>query len=245
MGKSPDELVDGITYVRVGSRWRELTSPAELGLSRSTNLEGIHVVKDFTGQPRVGVVVVKTGRVGPIRDASARGVALVRRDGNACNPSVTVSSVSGEVYDGFHDYGYVNYDRNELAKLNRFHTPFGKDCKQRTDDDPGGFARHYSNRSQFSYREDVVDYGSYTGLQTTIGTGVQTAVGFFIRPAIASPMIGKIDRQTEIRSYSTNDVGFACIRVSIPYVDEGSFFRTNDLGAPLQIPREKRYWKRD
>jgi len=241
MGKSPDELVDGLTYVRVGSRWRELTSPTDLGLSGPTTLEGIHVVKDLTGQPRVGVVVIKTGRVGQITNASARRVALVRRGYNSCNPSVSVSSVSGEVYDGFHDYGYTNYDRNELAKLERFHTAFGKDCRQKTDDDPGGFGRHYSNRSQFSSTEDVVDYGSYTSLQAAWSRI------HFIQPAVASPIIGKIDRETEIRSYTTNEVGYACLKVSIQYVDGGSFFRTNDLGAPLdlQFPRERRYWKRD
>lgn len=237
LGISVDDLGDGVTYVKVGRNWRALTSPADLGLSGPTDLDGIHVVKDLTGQPRVGVVIVKTGRVGQVSGPSSRRVSLVRTSYNECNPSVSVSSVSGEVYDGFHDYGYVNYQKGELAKLTRFHTAFGKDCKQKTEDDPGGFNRHYSNRSQFSYTEDVVDYGGYTGIYS-----LGPRLGF--SRAIAAPVIAKIDRQTEIKSYSTA-VGFACLRVSIPYVDGGSFFRTNDLGGPQVLTREKRYWKRD
>jgi hypothetical protein len=237
LGISVDDLVDGVTYVRVGTTWRALTSPTELGLSGPTALEGIHVVKDVTGQPRVGVVIVKTGRVGPVSGPSSRRVSLVRISYNSCNPSVSVSSVSGEAYDGFHDYGYVNYPSSELAKLTHFHTAFGKDCKQRTDDDPGGFSRHYSNRSQFSYTEDVVDYGGYTGIYS-----LGSRLGF--SRAVAEPVIAKIDRQTEIKSYSTAN-GFACLKVSVPYVDEGSFFRTNDLGATQVLSREKRYWKGD
>jgi hypothetical protein len=238
MGKSVDELGDGFTYVRVGSKWQDLASPIEPGLSEPTTLQGIHVVKDNTGQERIGIIVVKTGRVGPVTSPAARRVALVRRDFNSCNPSVSMSSISGEVYDGYHDFGRVNYQREELAKLSRFHTAFGLDCKQRSDADPGGFGRHYSNRAQFSYTEDVVDNGGYTGVEATLAK-----VGFG-RAAIGKQPIAKIDRQTEIRSYSTT-VGLACIKVSVPYNDDGSFFRTNDLGAVPAIDREKRYWKRD
>jgi hypothetical protein len=115
MGRSVDELGDGFTYVRVGSKWRDLASPIDLGLSEPTTLQGVHVVKDNTGQERIGIIVVKTGRVGPVTSPSARRVALVRRDFNSCNPSVSMSSISGEVYDGYHDFGHVNYPREELA----------------------------------------------------------------------------------------------------------------------------------
>ena len=241
MDKTVDELGDGITYVWIDKRWRGLTSPTELGLSGPTTLQGIHVVRDVAEQGRIGAIVVKTGRVGPVVNSSARRVALVRRDYNSCNPSapsVSISSVSGEVYDGYHDFGRVNYERGELEKLNRFHTAFGRDCKQKTDNDPGGFGRHYSNRAQFSYTEDVVDNGGYTGIEATIA---KVGIG---RAAIASQPIAKIDRQTEIRLYSTT-VGYACLKVSVPYVDDGSFFRTNNLGAVPSATREKRYWKRD
>ena len=128
IGKSPDDLVDGATFVRIGSTWRDLASLGDVGLSGPTTLQGVHVVK-VSGLERVGVVVLKTGRVGPVLNASARRVSLVRRLYNECEPGVSVSSVSGEVYDGFHDFGRVNYDRGELMKLNRFHTAFGQDCK--------------------------------------------------------------------------------------------------------------------
>src|SRR5229473_2454645 len=62
MGITVDELGDGITYVRVGERWRGLTSPTELGLSGPTTLLGIHVVRDVSEQGRVGAIIVSSAR---------------------------------------------------------------------------------------------------------------------------------------------------------------------------------------
>jgi hypothetical protein len=241
LGKSPDELVDGATYVRIESRWRDLTRLGDLGLSKPMDLPGVHVVKDNTGRERIGVVVVKTGRVGSVPNIRARDVALVRKDFSSCDPGIAVSSVSGEVYDGFHDYGYQDYSRGDLAKLRRFHVAFGRDCKQRTDDDPGGFSRHVSNRASFSFSEDVVDFGGYTSAETIasyIGVG---RVAQAQRVRSTQPAVGQIDREAEIKSYATT-VGMACIPVVIPYVGSESFFRTNDLAGPfVQERRERRY----
>jgi hypothetical protein len=189
----------------------------------------------------VGVVVVKTGRFGQLSNGSRRDVGLVRRDFSSCDPdpAITVSSVPGEIYDGFHDYGRQDYDRASLAKLRRFHAPFGRDCKQRTDDDPGGFYRHVSNRASFSFTPGVVDVGGYTGFEATIAKVGFGRVAQAQRAAI--PDWGFSDRQAEIKFYATT-VGLACIPVVVPYVDQGSFFRTNDLAGQLGGgARERRY----
>src|ERR1043166_3704576 len=162
LGVPKDQLADGITYVRVGSKWRALTDLTDMDLSRPVTLQGIHVIKTF-GQERNGVVIVKTGRVAPVTSRSARNVALVRRVYNQCNPSVSVSSVSGDAYDAYHDFSRTNFATSELRKLDQFHTKFGSNCSQSTNSDPGGPGRHYSNRAQFSFSEDIVDNGQYTG----------------------------------------------------------------------------------
>jgi hypothetical protein len=236
---SKDQLGDGITYVQVGSEWRNLSELTDIDLPGPRTLSGLHVVR-VIGQERNGIIVVKTGRIGPVASPDSRSVTLVRSVSGKCNPGVPTLSVSGETYDGYHDFGRSNLASAELKRLNRFHTKFGSDCSQSSNNDPGGFWRHYSNLAQFSFTEDVVDRGGYTGAEAfvaKVGIGRATA-------AKATP-IGKIERQAEIIPYDTV-VGFACIPVAVPYKDKGSFFRTNDLGWSSQNgARELRYWKRD
>lgn len=247
MGISPDALVDGTTYVRVPKQstgpsrhteawqWQPLATVASLGVSRPVS--GLYVVRDMS--ERVGVVVIKTGRFGPVTNPAAARTVTLKRDAGGCSTVGLNSSVPSEVYDGFHDFGYQNYETVHLSTIHNFHVAYGKDCKQRTDDDPGGFFRHVSNRASFSFTPDVVDYGGYTGVDATIAK-----IGFG-RVAQAqraiTPEIGFSSRQAEIRSYATT-TGLACIPVTIPYADQGSFFRTNDLaGQMIGSVREKRY----
>jgi hypothetical protein len=235
-----DQLGDGITYVQVGSEWRSLWTLSDIDLPGPRTLSGVHVVH-VTGLERNGLIIVKTGRVGPVESRTARNVQLVRRVDSKCKRGLAAPlSISGEAYDGYHDFGRSNVASSEVEKLNLFHTKFGADCSQSSNNDPGGIWRHYSNLSQFSFIEDVVDYGGYTGAEAFVGKfGIGRAVAAKERP------IGKIERQTEIIPYDTV-VGFACIPVSIPYRDKGSFFRTNDLGYSFQNgAREVRYWRRD
>jgi hypothetical protein len=240
LGITKDQLGDGMTYVRVGSNWRPLTELTDMDLPGPMTLQGIHVVRDITGRERYGLIIVKSGRMGPVESPAARNVTLVRSVSHRCNPSVPSSSISGEVYDGYHDYGRTKYAKSELAKLDRFHTKFGRDCSQYSNSDPGGGGRHYSNQAQFSFTEDVVDQGGYTGTEAFFGRlGIGRATAAMPKP------IDKIERQAEIIPYDTT-VGFACLRVIVPYKDQGSFFRTNDLGWSSQNgARELRYWKRD
>lgn len=175
LGKSVDELVDGTTYVQMpndvngmarrskaGVSWQlldPLTSLTTIGIRKS--VPGLIVVRDWTGRGRVGVVVVKTGRVGLVSNATAQEVTLGRRDPSSCAEGIDNSSIPAEIYDGFHDFGRQNFAKASLKKLRNFHVKFGSDCKQRTDDDPGGFYRHVSNRASFSFTPDVVDIGGY------------------------------------------------------------------------------------
>src|SRR5580704_9003270 len=235
MGKSQDELVDGVTYVYFQSVWRLLPTLTDLGLTRPLTLRGVAVVRDSQGRPRDGIVVIKSGRFGAA--TAARQVRLVRRDSGRCAPGIADATVSAEAYDGFHDYGFQRYDSASLQKLRNFHVGYGPGCKQRTDDDPGGVWRHVSNRASFSYTQDVVDNGGYTGIEATIAR-----VGW--GQAANAQQVGPqyVERTTEIKPYETTAAGIACIPVTVQYVNEGSFFRTNDLSGPfINGVRERRY----
>lgn len=245
LGITVDSLADGDTYVQVpvgpthrpkkpGQRltWQRLTQLSDLGMQSPVN--GLYVVRDQTGQPRIGVVVIKTGRFGPLPTSSVDRVDLVRRENSCGARGVLDSSVSGEVYDGFHDFGRQDYDQDSLGKLHSFHVAFGKDCKRRTDDDPGGFFRHVSNRASFSFTPDVVDVGGYSPFEAAsanFGFG-RAARAQSARTSEVSKGIGFSNRRAEIRPYET-DVGMACLPVQIKYTDGESFFRTNDLAAPI------------
>jgi len=250
LGKSIDALVDGEMYVQLPNpvndvngiarssktSWQLLTPVTRAGLTKS--VPGLIVVKDITGRERVGVVVVKTGRFAVVPQGATQEVALVRRDSSRCAKGVDDSSISAEVYDGFHDFGRQNFDRASLSKLRNFHVNFGSDCKQRTDDDPGGFYRHVSNRASFSFTPDVVDTGGYTGFEATIA---KVGFGRVASAQRTAKVLGYANRQAEIKPYRTA-AGLACIPTTVPYIDQGSFFRTNDLAGPfVNDAREKRY----
>jgi len=247
---SVDDLVDGSTYVRVpigklntsnrngdGYQWRLLAGLADLNMTGP--LSGLYVVRDRTNQPRVGVVVVKTGRIGLVSNTSPEMVTLVRRDNSICALGMSDKTVRAEVYDGFHDYGRQDYDTASLATLNEFHTLYGKGCKRRTDEDRGGFFRHVSNRASFSFNEDVVDRGGYTNLETAAANFRlgRVANAQQVRKLNEKVAIGFSNRQAEVKPYETA-IGLMCLSVTIPSVDPGSFYRTNDLAAP--IPKDKR-----
>jgi hypothetical protein len=234
--------------VRLRGEWHRLSRLSGLNVKGPRDLEGLYVINDSTGQERDGVLVVKSGRTGVVPSAQAPAkVKLVRGTaGNAkCSdtklfPNSTDpfpdSSIPGHVYDGFHDFGFQNYPQEELKKLARFHIRFGTNC-QRTDHDPGGWSRHVSNRASFSYNQDVVDHGGYTGAGWTLGL---VGVG---RAARAQELSWQfLERTTEIKPYVAQ-AGLACLPVTVPYSDATSFFRTNDLAGPFRSDglRETRY----
>lgn len=233
-----DALKDGVTYIYFQSVWQPLSSVAGLGLTRPVTLRGAVIVRDGQGRPRDGVVVIKSGRFGTA--AASRRVTLVRRDSGRCAPGIANAAIAAEVYDGFHDYGFQRYDSASLQKLRNFHVEYGPGCTTRTDDDPGGAWRHVSNRASFSYTEDVVDNGGYTGLEAT---AARVHIGRAANAQQAAQQY--VERTTEIKPYETTAAGVACIPVTVQYVNEGSFFRTNDLSGPIiDGVRERRYWGR-
>ena len=98
LGVAPEGLADGATYVEVPRlylapdgtvrrsktklSWQLLDSVASAGLTCPHGTNGS--VREANGRERVGVLVIKTGRFGPVSIDEADEVSLVRQNESRC-----------------------------------------------------------------------------------------------------------------------------------------------------------------
>ena len=177
-------------------------------------------------------------------DPKSDRVGLKRLEASTrCDPGKGsfVGSVSTRAYSEYHDYGQdkgsylrgVEDGVDAKQKLRKFHTAYvGVDGECRRSDDKrfDGAYEARSNRSQFSFDTDIVDYG-FNGAVYNIATRtVRTGLGFLVPPAYADTQTKLRERRVEIRRYRTK-TGYACVPFSIEVRAPAQSLRVNDLDA--------------
>jgi hypothetical protein len=245
-------LTDGRVYFYKGKNFVALddTSPLEGGTRAQIDL---YYVISTGGAERTGVVVIKTARYGLAadRDIPEQGrVALERQDGpNSCAPSKRPysGSVSTQAYHHYHDLGedsggyLARMDEGSkgdpepkrlkaLTKLQRFHTAYETRSGCRNSDDKlgaDGYWEARSNRSQFSFDTDVVDYGLHVAAYNIARNFVETGWSLIFTTAQAGEFQLR-ERRVEIKAYKTRN-GLACIPFTISVRGSKQMLRVNDL----------------
>jgi len=209
--------------------WSELQSLSSLGSRNGRRTYKLAYIIDDRKQ-RKGVVVIKYGREPRPSGKYADGVRLHRDQlpadaGNACTINAYPKfddRVEIDSYDGFHDLGNISV--KDIDKLRRFHIKYvNRNGECDTTDNPNTgskFFRRPSNRSQFSFDPDRVDNGIPITAQLS---------SLFVTPAFADSRT-LVDRRAEIRKYTTDGSGFACI-VFYAKADPDAKLRVIDLEA--------------
>jgi hypothetical protein len=231
---------DNIPEVSLYSVTSGLGTPVSSDILGGSKSNFLYVFKATSR--RAGVIVVKSGRNRSSDTIGSDNVLLVRREVgsiNYCNVPVFPAegtSVSLKAYIAYHDYGFSDSSdlRNYLQSLRQFHTQYGSivgncssdDKVNRTDSVSSDSALAFdfkSNRSQFSFDEEVVDRGMYSALKV-----------LFSRPALAAT--SKLSNlRVEIIRYAAHE-GVNCIPFEIRNLEVGSFLRINDLESRDRRP---------
>jgi hypothetical protein len=238
-----------LLYSLDGQSWKTFGGFAQLDpMPSSRPISFLYVMRTNPISPRVGVLVIKYGRLvsaGAPTTGPQETVHLVRSEaasrftntcpvyqGRANKPfPLAGRRIPAKSYDDYHDYS--GRQPPELAVLRAFHINYQGPGGCRSTDDPYNGDRTKSNRSQFSYTTAVVTGGQYSGLGD-----------LFFGSALAD--IGMAERRTEIRRYRVPVDGLACVRFQLSVARPGNFLRINDLDArkgplDLRIP-EKEWW---
>jgi hypothetical protein len=238
-----EAMQDGDWAVSLNGAWQTIDklSPA-LSDGRPRELTFAYVARDpALATYRRGILVIKTG----MRASAAKGgdrVTMAReayRPVEKCEsyPSFPGGSVKGKSYDDYHDYSY-SVDEPDRSLLTSFHVTYAgraQGCKKSNDDNSDSYftGRWQSNRSQFSFDENVVVGGQHS----------QFLAQFGVTPAYASTVSG---RKVEMKRYTADGNGFACVTFSAS-VGPGVFIRINDIERRVGLFRaaEQRWeWPR-
>jgi len=194
----------------------------------------LYVIREFhLEQPRLGAIVVKTGREiaagdfdpQPI-DKQIRLRRLRQSAFEACTDAPFFrGKVSAHEYDLFHDYGYDASNTEDGGRLTKFHTKYigrsgrcDSSTASTTFDAPARLDWR-SNRSQFSFSSKVVR----SGFESQIWAGLS----FSQAKGVGS--IGLADQRVEVLKYQTNDQKIACIPMKLALTGSRFFVRINDL----------------
>jgi hypothetical protein len=236
------KLDGGQVYINDGSLMPLASAKIlENDTRRPVNL--FYVVKALVN--RSGVIVIKTARSGPTLKGDQPDTGRVdlmrnekvrtcRRMQDAFHGSVTV-----EAYEVYHDRGRnqggsLNDPKEKpLDTLHNFHTSYevssGSGCLD-TDakQDADGVYQRKSNRSQFSFDPNVVQYGIDDAVYQVAAGVVETGISLIFRSALAAPPLKFREMRVEIRRYKT-DQGFACIPFSLSMRGAEQVLRINDL----------------
>lgn len=191
---------------------------------------------------RRGILVIKTG----IRQPSTRNddrVKLAReafRPVDKCEyyPRFGGGEVKGKSFDDYHDYSY-RVDEGDQGLLASFHVTYAaraRGCKNSNDDNSDSYftGRWQSNRSQFSFDENVVMNGQHSQFLAQFGPA----------PAYAGNAVS--GRKVLMKRYAADKNGFACVTFNAT-VAPGAFIRINDLERRIGLFRatEQRWeWPR-
>jgi hypothetical protein len=224
-------LHDGQLFYRVAGAldWTEMPDAGvSLGNVRS---EFIYIVDETFEAARAGVVILKTGRIRQAGEEQpnpqAKTLRLVRHfkqfDNGSCG-NVTdfgKASVSPKSYDDYHDVGRATVDD---ATLDSFHFKYAarrNGChttNSKLGDTLSPYAR--SNRGQFSFDTDVVDFGTY--YQILVLAHVETA-------SAASEKLAA--QRVETRQYRVVRGRPECVSFKYRVPPGTAFLRINDLEA--------------
>jgi hypothetical protein len=231
-----------------GGDWRKFEGFQ--GLSRPTPMSFAYVVKDsFT--ERAGVVVVKTARWAPARNASRSGaVKLVRTssfpDTKCTSDAFPTRSVRARAYEDYHGKGFLesraldsradgDLIESNRTIIERFHSkyPTTNGCRSSDSTTYDGF-EYRNNRSQFSYDTSVVDHGwSYATTNLALS---------LIPEALAAPS-RLLQQRTEIHHYKVTPSRPTCIMFDLDLAAADQVLRINDVEDRNSLLRagEKRW----
>ena len=208
-----------------------------LALSRPTSMSFAYVVKDsFT--ERVGVVVVKTARWAPSRNASRLGAVRLVRNNSFPDPKCTsaafpASNVSARAYEDYHGKGFLESrsldsraddggpTESNRKVIERFHSKYltARGCRSSDSTTYDGF-EYRNNRSQFSYDTSVVDNGwSYATTNLALS---------LIPAALAAPS-RLLQQRTEIHHYKVTPSRPTCIMFDLDSAAADQVLRINDI----------------
>lgn len=231
LNRAAGKLSDGQLFYRVAGAagWTEMPDAGvSLGDVRA---EFAYVLKETFEAGRAGVVILKTGRMRQAGeqqpDPQQKTVRLVRHfqqfDNTPCKGVAYFGKdlVSPKSYDDYHDVGARTPDD---AILDNFHFEYAarrRGCHMTNSKLGDSLAlRARSNRGQFSFDTDVVDFGTY--YQVLVMLRVETATA-------AS---GKIASQrVETRQYRLVRDQAECISFKYRVPPNAAFLRINDLEA--------------
>lgn len=239
-----ESLPDGTWLVSLNGNWKpvsELNGLVADGRAHDVNFTYVAREPDPT-IPRRGILVIKTGVRAP--DAVGK-VALAREayqpvDQCESYPRFPGGSVRARSYDDYHDYSY-SVEKSDQKTIEAFHVSYpkrGQGCSRSNDDTTDSYftGRWQSNRSQFSFDEDVVATGQHSQFLAQ--------ARFFIGPAYAGT--GLSERRVEIKRYVADKNGLACVPFSVA-LKQGSFVRINDLerrDGLFRAPEQSWEWPR-
>jgi hypothetical protein len=237
----------GRVYYMDGTRAVALSATTLLEGNERRPIELYYVVKSGLTD-RGGLIVIKSARLGTTLkddDPKSNRVGLKRLEASTrCDPGKGsfVGSVSTRAYSEYHDYGQDNgnYLRevedgvDARKKLQKFHTTYvGVDGECRRSDDKKRLDGSYearSNRSQFSFDTDIVDYGFNGAVYNITVQTVRAGQEFLVPSAYADSQTKLRERRVEIKRYRTK-TGYACVPFSIEVRAPAQSLRVNDLDA--------------
>lgn len=239
-----------------------LSSASPLEASDRTSVALFYII-NASGFDRSGAIVIKSARYGQARndDVPEGGrVRLERRErGGRCDPqkSTFSGSVSTQAYHEYHDLGQDKGDylsangRTALNTLKAFHISYETQrgdnndnktgCRQ-TDSKltPNGDYEARSNRSQFSFDTNIVDFGFSTAAYNISRNFVVSVREFVVTPAQAAPEQLR-ERYVEIKSYRTTS-GMACLPFTLDLRAPAQMLRVNDIeGRDLTGTRRQEF----
>ncbi|MBX3528618.1 MAG: hypothetical protein KF904_20650 [Rhodoblastus sp.] len=225
--------------------------------ARRTRTRLFYIVKSDT--PRSGVLAIKSARYGSARgdDEPRDGlVRLQRNETNECKGDVRppfVGQVSKRAYAQYHDLGRDDGEylrapaggQTSRQAIEKFHTVYpdtnggcrASNARLRAD---GSWERR-SNRSQFSFRVDVVDNG-YDEAVYTLVANAAAAVSNWLTPAAIANARQMREQTVEIKSYQVVG-GVACIPFSVQVRGPLQVLRVNDV-AERRVNRTRNEFRR-
>ena len=240
-------LRNGLVFYRTEEapdrKWQAFSSFMDMRLVETQSVTFVYVVRTDESENRSGALVIKSGVYRKPNSTAQPGedkILLVRK-GRVTDPSCPNpprfdnTTVSGKGYEDYHVYQAFDTPetRVEAPILDRFHIKYRNAdnvCVATNDYRKSPGARDH-NASQFSFNPTVVD-------DKSTGTGLQFVFG--IRPAYAAQPQGVLQRQTEIKHYTTID-SLQCIRFNLTINgDERNFLRINDLEGRRKRPDPRR-----
>jgi hypothetical protein len=216
--------------------WESFDSFEATGWGIGANVQFAYIVRERFLPERMGVLVVKSGRYARTDDDKRDTTVALSRAGTdySCSryPSAYFpdQSVSGQAYELYHDQANKNdplITGADGATIRSFHVRYGRGCIS-TDDVGNASDGLASNRSQFSYSEDIV-------------RGETRLAAAFSGSAVADPLaLTRSSRRTQMFAYNIAASAFQCVQFQIKYANPAQFIYVNDLEARTNRSRNRR-----